>query len=168
MRVAVLRKVFGLRAVALVPAALCFWVLLLLGQWSTHYASSDAWADTVKKQRLDWSEIVGIAAERMPKPQSPPYFQTDSSFYRALLAYIKGGDSRTDSFPVKLLSPDDQLKRDDYRALLSDKKGTQEALAGSGGLRPISLKGNKIPRNRKKGARPRALVLLSRRISSTS
>lgn len=70
-----------------IVVALCFYALLILREWHTSYAPSDAWAEAVKERRLEWSPIVSAAAGAMPRPKQP--YNSTASFYEDLLSYLQ-------------------------------------------------------------------------------
>lgn len=101
--------------------ALCFYALLILREWHTSYAPGDAWADTVKKEGLEWSPIVSAAARAMPKPKQP--YNSATSFYADLSSYLK-----EEKRQLSLESPIDRARFQRYQGDVEARKDTRAAL----------------------------------------
>lgn len=118
------------RAAVFVVVALCFLALLALREWHTSYAPSEAWADAVLGEQLEWSPVVSEAAKLMSKPKEtsegilppPQPYPSEESFYKALSSYINDED-----VTLPLASADDPGLLE-YRDLLKRRRTTLDAL----------------------------------------
>lgn len=126
------------RLIALILVVPCFLMLLRLGDWSTSYAASDAWAKKVGDTGLEWSPIVSAAATVMASQEPESSYASKESFYRALSTYVKGRPGAEDKRNGKAdkkekkavdsvlsrLNPDDQSSLTAYRQLRTQRDET--------------------------------------------
>lgn len=118
------------RLIVFIGAAICFYALLSLKDWHAKYAPSEAWADAVLAEDLEWSPVVSAAAKAMPQKQYPG----KESFYRALLRSIKDvriesrlqGEERDQAREYHQALANRKALRDNFRAKIAPLDGAFE------------------------------------------